>query len=396
MEDSSALSDQIAQTVALADTLQAGFTAEELANPSVLQRLGREHGEEQVRAAVEQVVLRNKAAAKFCNGDRMYFVADALEQATPEAVARYHASLFPEGALVADLTAGIGSDLIAIAARGPAMGFEIDPLRVAAANFNLKRAGAEACVSLQDSLEAEVDAVYIYADPARREGGARTLRIEEFEPDPRVIAEKFADSELLVIRTTPMLSDQELSQLGSRIVFVSHRGKCIEALCISGTAVAGPGDAEVAAYMLDADEYLVQSPIKRAVAEPGAYIHDLDPAAVRANAGGAIAEDQLGTHPARVTSDSPYGGPWATSYKVVRYGSFRTKRIKQDLRELGARVEVVKSAGASVEPEGVRREIDSKGQTQLVLHVYSAGKQLRYALSELPLASDAADEVITI
>lgn len=394
MEDSRTLSDQIARTAALADALQAEFSLDDLANPSILERLGQEHGEELVRAGVEQVVLRKKAVSKFCNAERMFFIAEALEQASPEKVASYHASLFPEGALVADLTTGIGSDLIAIASRGPAMGFEIDPLRAAVAQFNLKQVGLEASVSTQNSLEAQVGAVYIYADPARREGRARTLKIEEFEPDPRSVVERFAGAELLVIRTTPMLYDQELGQLGSRIVFVSHRGKCIEALCISGSAMVGSTDAEVSAYMLEADQYLVQTPIRRAVDDPLAYIHDLDPAAVRANAGGAISENQLGSHPSRVTSDSPYGGPWATSYKVVRYGSFRIKRIKQDLRELGARVEVVKSAGAAVDPEAVRHEVNHAGKATMVLHVYSAGKRLRYALSELPLASDAAQDEI--
>lgn len=57
--------------------------------------------------AFTQWALRERARAKFPDADRMLFTREALEQATPYAVARYHASRFPAGVLVADLTAGI-------------------------------------------------------------------------------------------------------------------------------------------------------------------------------------------------------------------------------------------------------------------------------------------------
>ena len=95
--------------------------------PKNLERAAREHGIEAARWAIGQWELRKKAVGKFKQAAEMLFTAEALEQSTHEAVAKWRASQFPEGALVADLTTGIGGDLIALAKRGPVLGFDLDP-----------------------------------------------------------------------------------------------------------------------------------------------------------------------------------------------------------------------------------------------------------------------------
>ena len=90
------------------------------------KQLEKRFGAEAARWASLQSDLRKKALAKFADGGQMLFDREALEQATHEAIAVYHASRFPAGEIVVDMTVGIGADLIALAARGPVIGFELD------------------------------------------------------------------------------------------------------------------------------------------------------------------------------------------------------------------------------------------------------------------------------
>ncbi|MCL6593599.1 MAG: extracellular solute-binding protein, partial [Alicyclobacillus sp.] len=152
--------------------------------------------------AFTQWALRERARAKFPDADRMLFTREALEQATPYAVARYHASRFPAGVLVADLTAGIGGDLMALAERGPVVAFEPDEERAACAEWN-----AGIAVRREDAMKAEWDWEYAFCDPSRRRAGRRLTQPQDFSPNPVEVARRMADLRLGGIKLSPMLSD---------------------------------------------------------------------------------------------------------------------------------------------------------------------------------------------
>jgi hypothetical protein len=150
------------------------------------KQLAKTYGDEAARWASLQVDLRKKARAKFANADQMLFDREALEQATHEAVAKYHASKFPVGEPVVDMTVGIGADMIALAARGPVIGFDLDELRTDYGRHNSP--GSD--VRTEDGLAFVLanDYPYIWADPDRRDiAGKRLNDPSAYEPDPALI-----------------------------------------------------------------------------------------------------------------------------------------------------------------------------------------------------------------
>ncbi len=114
------------------------------ASPAAISRVAAKTSVEAARWAFSQWALRKRGAAKFSRAAEMLFDPEGLEMATHEAVAAYHASLFPPGEFVLDLTAGIGADLIALARRGEALGLEIDKSRAEVARHNLAVHGVKA------------------------------------------------------------------------------------------------------------------------------------------------------------------------------------------------------------------------------------------------------------
>ena len=61
-----------------------------------IQALRTQFDADLAAAAIETVMLRERAAAKFSRADQMFFTRDALEQATAEPVSRHRATRFQE------------------------------------------------------------------------------------------------------------------------------------------------------------------------------------------------------------------------------------------------------------------------------------------------------------
>ena len=125
----------------------------------------------------ETVRLRRKAVGKLGpSAADWLFTDEALQQATPAAVAEHRARRLA-GVRVHDLTCSIGADLAALAAVGgggqPPLGSDLDPVRLAMARHNLAASGLAGGLVLADALTRVSTGLLGYADPARREGGRR-------------------------------------------------------------------------------------------------------------------------------------------------------------------------------------------------------------------------------
>jgi hypothetical protein len=356
------------------------------ATPANLARVARQTSDEAARWAFGQWDLRRRARAKFTHADEMRFVREALEQATHERVAAYHASLFPPDVPVADLTSGIGADLLALAARGPALGFELDPERAEYARHNLAVHGRPAEVRVEDSLAWLAahpgDVEYAFADPARRVEGRRTLNLAEFSPDPAAIADLFRPLRLGVMKLSPMLRDEDLEALGTGLEFVSFAGECREALVLAGHT-AEPGRRAIhveTGARLEAGDGLEETDT------PDAYLFDADPAAVRAHALGTLARlhglRALGDSNGYLTGPDPVASPWLRAYRVLHHGKADPKTTRAALRALDAATPELKQRGAGLDLIRERKTYAATGSRPLSLVVWPLGRSLRHTLVE--------------
>lgn len=303
---------------------------------------------------------------------------EALEQATHERVAAYHASLFPDGALVADMTAGIGADLIALAARGPVVGFELDAERAEYARHNLDVYGLEGEVRVQDSLAA-APPEYAFADPARRVEGRRTLKLDEFSPDPRVITERFRGLALGVMKLSPMLRDDDLESLGVGLEFLSFGDECREALVLAGRE-AKPGRWAV---HIETGARIEAKDPTASTDTPEEFLFDADPAAVRAHALGALNLTSLGDSNGYLTGPEWVGSPWLRTYRVLHHGKADAKTTKAALRSLEAGTPELKQRGAGLDLIRERKAYAMDGKRAVSLVIWPVGRSLRHTIVEI-------------
>lgn len=350
-------------------------------HPNEIARVARDTSDEAAQWAFTQWELRDRGRDKFARAERMLFVREALEQATHEALADYHAAKFRKGVRVVDLTAGIGGDLIGLAGRGPATGYEIDAERAVCALHNLRAYGREAEIFVKSGLSEPWTFDYAIADPSRRVGGRRTVNPQGFEPDPLEIAQRFKAIRLGLIKLSPMMEDAFLKSLGPGLEFLSYGRECREALIITGR------DAPTGTWAVHVETgERLETGIASGDRElPDLYLYDSDPAAIRAHALGTLSRQMklkpLGTSNGYLTGPEVVKSPWLRGYEVLYAGRPDLDKTIFGLRELDARVVEVKVRSADVDGQRLLREFPTRGRRPVSLVVYGLGKSMRHALA---------------
>lgn len=358
------------------------MTAELAPTAASLERVGRATSPEAARWAFGQWELRRRASAKFEKAAEMLFDRDGLQMASHERVAAYHASLFPEGDPVVDMTAGIGSDTLALAARRPVIAYELLPERAEYLRHNLDVHGLVAEVRVGDAVAAPVGAACAFCDPSRRTEGRRLRRLDDFSPDPHLVAKRMGSIERGVMKLSPMLADADLRGLGGRIEFVSFQGECKEALVVFGDVETGPR-----AVHIESGEILEAANMPAAegpgLVEPQKYLLEADPAAIRAHCLSELCSRfnlaALGDSNGYLTGASPAESPWLSPFEVLASHPADTRRTRAELRRLGGGTPIVKSrAGANV--EDLRKAWKGEGEELIVL-IYPVGRSIRHVIA---------------
>ncbi len=339
-----------------------------------LSRLRRHLPAERARAAVEQALLRRKAAAKFPHADRMLFTREALEQASAAPVAVHRATRLARTGLVADLGCGIGGDTIALAAAGAqVMAVDHDPVRLALAQANVAALGlSERVTFLERDLlrEPPPPAPALFCDPARRAGDRRVFNPESFQPPLSHVLGWRQQTAALAVKLAP---GTELAHLpvDAEVEFVSLDGELKEAVLWCGPLATANRRATVlrsdGATATMADATALQPPLS----EPLAFCYEPDPAVIRAGLVAALAAElgaaQLAPDIAYLTAPVYRLTPFARAWPVVAWIPFQLKRLRALLRDLDAGPVTVKKRGSPLDTDALARQLSGKGRRALVV-----------------------------
>lgn len=363
------LTDDGAALLARATDLAGG---PELAIQAELRRTA---SPERVAAALTQVELRARGAAKFgSDAARMFFTPDGLEQATRARVATHRAGrlqAFGTATLI-DLGCGIGGDLLASARAGiTCAGVDLDPVRVAVAEANLAALGLAGAVMVADVTALDTSPFEVaFADPARRTGAGRSFRVEDWTP-PWPFVERLLARDSCV-KVAPGIP-HDLVPEGVEAEWVSDRGEVKEAALWSGRLATTArratviGDGGLATLTEDDDPGAAAIGVR----PPAEFLYEPDGAVIRAGLVTAVAAGVQGglvdEHIAYVTSDASLRTPYARGYRVVEALPYREKQLKAALRERGIGRLTIKKRGVDVVPEQLRKRLALCGDNEATL-----------------------------
>ncbi|ORA59252.1 THUMP-like domain-containing protein [Mycobacteroides franklinii] len=328
------------------------------------------------RAAVlaQTVQLRRKAAAKLGAVDHWLFTDDALQQATPAAVARHRAARLA-GLVVHDVTCSVGAELAALdGVAAVVIGSDIDPVRTAMARHNM---GERVLVCRADALAPSSRAQVVIADPGRRSGGRRRFDPSAYSPPLDAVLRTYADRDV-VIKCAPGLDFVELREqtgFDGEIEVVSLDGGVREACLWSAGLARVRRRATVLLTTGDGYQLTDADPDDCAVAEVGEWIIDPDGAVVRAGLVRHYAARhslwQLDSRIAYLSGNSV--PPGMQGYRVLDSLPYSEKRLRQALaaRDCGS-VEIT-VRGIDVDPAVLRTRLKLRGSVALSVVITRMG-----------------------
>lgn len=332
------------------------------------QQLRKRFADDLVRPALETALLRRKATDKFSRAEQMYFTREGLEQSSGEVVAAYRAQRFAHFNRVGDLCCGIGGDLVGLAGVTNVVAVDADLLRLAMAAENLRaydRADRVAFVA-GDVLSvplANLDAAF--ADPARRAGGRRHLRPDEYAPPLAALRGRFPKDFPFGVKVAPGVPWDDLRPLDAGAEFISVGGELKECCLWFGPLRTTGRRATVlpAGVTLAAEQPADPEP----AGPPLEFLYDPDPAVVRS---GLVADlgRLLGARPidpdvAYLTADRHTLTPFARCYRVLDALPFHARRIGERLRALDAGPVTITKRGSAVDVDALRRSWKLTGAT---------------------------------
>lgn len=339
-----------------------------------LTHLRRRFPPDKAAAALQTVLLRGKAAAKFGRAEAMYFTPDALEQASGELIASYRAERYQAlGARwVADLACGIGGDSLALASCARVLGVDRDELRLAMAVENCRAYERVSrfqplLADLQDWRPLGVDALFF--DPGRRsKDGRRIYSVADYRPPLKVIEHWLPRLPHLGVKISPGVDYAELPP-GAELEFISEKGTVKEGVLWFGELSTGVGRR---ATLLPGRETLTDEahpPIP--VTAPGAYLVEPDGAIIRAHLveqlAARLGATKLDPDIAYLTADEPISTPLARVYTIEESMPFSLKRLRDRLRTLEVGRVVVKKRGSPISPQDLVRKLKLRGDQERTL-----------------------------
>ncbi len=335
----------------LTDRLRAHYPAALVADGLTLQR------------------LRDRAATKFSRAQDMMLTRDGVEQASGEIVAGHRAARLADGGPVADLCCGIGGDLVALAAHGPVLGVDRDPLHawMAAHNAAVYGVGERVRTEVADVRAVDLGGVNaVFVDPARRSAHGRT---RDGEPPLPWCVELAARVPRVAVKAAPGL-DRGVVPPGWEAEFVAVGTDLKEAVLWSPATAEAATRATVLAA--GARHTLLPAPGDAvAVGEPAEYLLDPNPAVTRAGLVAELARAvgawKIDERIAFLAADAPVTTPFARTLRVLDSGPWREKGLAARLRALDVGAVDVRRRGLAGDVDVLRRRLALRGSRRVTL-----------------------------
>lgn len=303
-------------------------------------------------AIVTLIKLRRQAVGKFALAKQMFFTPLSLEQSTSEAVSEHIARRFKPEWKVADLTCGLGGNLISLAKRcQQAVAVDRLAINIACAEENAAVHGVADKIEFVtgdafDNLGDDIDAFFL--DPARdREGKSKTRSILNSEPAILEILPKiFAITRNVGVKISPAFDYKELESLPEKpeIEIIAEDNNCKVAMLWFGELkTAAERRASILAGGRTHDFANSHTPLAvPIVPSPMAYLYEPNKALIKAHlveeVAAAYGLSKINRHLSFLTGDSLFGQDEPgifRSFKVRECRPFSLKELRARLKKEG-------------------------------------------------------------
>lgn len=410
------------QSVLANAPLLAAASACDPADVAKVAQLRKKGSGPEVKVALDLMLARKKAAAKFPADLAGKIIADpqAVEQASSWAAAGWKAKRFKgvaqalacgipstqaKACATFDLCCGAGFDALALADAGLRVeACDLDLVRSWMAQHNATLASTNAAPAIRHGdMAAFADHAglaesFVHIDPARRNAFGRIFNLADYLPPPDAWAPILRQAKGGCVKLAPGVSHAELAAFADTLglpwstSFVSEDGRLTQALLWTG-ALAQTAPRE--AVLLDGEPTHTLAGLPGAppmwdawVGEP-AFLFEADDAIERAQLAGMLAKplNLFDLHPGLglLAASAQAKSPWLAGFAVLESFSWDEKKARIALKTHDAGLVEVKTRGQTVDPNALEKKLRGEGKERLTLFVLRLGSSLRgYVTKRLP------------
>lgn len=296
-------------------------------------------------AVMDCVSCRLRYANKFWQPERWLLSREPAEQATDSRIARWRAEALGQLGLteLTELGCGLGGDTVFLSEHFRVKALERSPARSELARYNLSQLGSGDAVVESRSVDcSSLRGELLFVDPARRDG-VRISNPGEWQPPLADVASSFGEGRFraVAVKCAPGLKEADLPDQPATIAFVSVEGQLKEAFLLL------QGDLERKRLAVLFEKGSAQpltltgrgEAIDVGVPQIGSYLHNPDPAILRAGALDSLAERLKASivHPkiGYLTSDGPCDDGCANSFLIADRFPLNWKILKRKLLQTG-------------------------------------------------------------
>lgn len=358
----------------------------------LLAKLRKELSSDRARLVAEQLNLRTQARAKFGPlAEHMFYTQLALQQSTDLCVARYKARRFAQDMPVIDYCCGIGGDLLALAERGPVVGWDGSAEMIILTAANLRAAHLDAAAQVkQGAVEQHPPCAtdLWHVDPDRRVGGRRSTRPERHSPNVDTLSGWFAADPHGAVKLAPATKPPTDWAAQCELEWISHRRECRQLTVWSGKLAQAPGQRR-ATNLICHDPSMKKFHVASFVGDPkclapisaqvGRYVLDTDTALRAAGLTDAFAVDfacnKVSGGASYLTCDRPLDHPLTTCCEVLELLPLRISDLAKSLRNRHIGQLEIKTRGVNCRPEQLRKRLKLSGDRAATLLLTRQGKK---------------------
>ncbi len=321
---------------------------------------------ERAGVLVETVRLRRKATAKLPDASGWLFTDDALQQATAAPVAAHRARRLA-GATVHDVTCSIGAELAALRDSADfVVGSDIDPVRLAMADHNLRLAGPAVPLSRADALRPVTKDAVVVADPGRRSASRRRFDPRAYQPPLDELLDVLRTRDY-VVKCAPGIDFGATRQMGfDGEIEVTSLGGSVREACLWSSGRSEPGVRRRATVLDTAEQITDSEPDECPVGPPGAWIIEPDGAVIRAGLVRHYAARhglwQLDPDIAYLSGERVPDG--VRGFEVLEVMAFSERRLRQALGARHVGVVEILVRGLDIVPDTLRARLRLRGSAQ--------------------------------
>jgi THUMP domain-like len=337
-------------------------------------------------ALAEQIVLREGARTRFGEDLGILLTADGLQMMTHPVVARRRAArLASLGLPVADLTCGLGGDLVAVVqagVRAAGLDHEAATAILAAANV------PGAAVIRADATRAPVNLgqFAVIIDPSRRTAAGRRFDPAAFTPRWDLALQLLGRSRSGVLKAPPGIEHSHVPP-EAEVEFVQLGRSMREASLWLGAGTK-PGLRRAVLLPSSAEIVSTDPEAPAETADPGLFLFDPESCVTLAglvrHLGARLGARLMDRQVAYLTAGEPVFDPLCATFEVLDRMPFSISRLKARMRERCWKAVEIRRRAFPIEPDELRRllgRLDGDPVTLLLTTI--AGARTVFAVRRL-------------